>query len=70
MNLFAALRGLKWQGGELAWYEIVMGNGKPKSADALLIGSCTSSLRKEYAYLPGCPPDVEKIREKLIERLS
>ncbi|MBM3235357.1 DUF362 domain-containing protein [Candidatus Poribacteria bacterium] len=66
MNLFAALRGLKWQGGELAWDEIVMGNGKPKSADALLIGSCTSSLRKEYPYLPGCPPDVEEIREKLV----
>ena len=67
MNLFAALRGLKWQDRELAWDEIVMGNDKPKSADALLIGTCTSSLRKEYAHLSGCPPDVEEMREKLVD---
>ena len=65
MNLFAALKSLNWQGGELAYDEIVMGNGKPKSTNALLIGVCTSSFRKEYAYLPGCPPDVEEIRKKL-----
>ncbi|HIE29783.1 TPA: DUF362 domain-containing protein [Candidatus Poribacteria bacterium] len=70
MNLFAALRGLKLRGVEFVWDEIVMGNSKPMSADALLIGACTASLRKEYAYLPGCPPDVEAIRKRLVNRVG
>jgi hypothetical protein len=68
MNLFAALRGLSLRGVELVWDEIVLGNDKPTSADALLIGACTASLRKRYAYLPGCPPDVEEIRKRLVQR--
>jgi len=68
MNLFAALRGIDFRGAELTYNEIVMGEDVPRNAGALLIGACTSSFRKEYAYLPGCPPSIEEIREKLIEQ--
>jgi hypothetical protein len=67
MNLFAALKGINIKSEKLAWNEIVMGNDKPKSSNFLLIGACTSSLRREHTYVPGCPPDVEEIRNKLVE---
>jgi len=69
MNLFAALKGMNMKGEKLAWSEIVMGSDNPTTENPLLIGNCTSLSQREYIYLPGCPPDVEEIKNKLVEQL-
>ena len=61
MNLLEALRGLTE--GEITPGAIVMGQGEPVEEASVLIGKCTSHLRKSYAHLPGCPPRTAAIRE-------
>jgi len=63
MNFFGALRRL--DASNLKWNKVVMGHDKPRSKDALLIGACTSKYRREYAHLPGCPPSVEEIKNRI-----
>lgn len=63
MNLLGALNELYRAGQEVTRRIIVMGQDVPIEEESGLIGRCTAAFRREYEYLPGCPPKVAAIKE-------